>query len=302
MLATTEPLFDQLITGSERFKRQTREKITYLDDFNRRIQAAHFQTLATPPTILHWNFKTCDLSPWKWPAESGTGRRVTPSDLEGHRRTHQFRAPSCLCAFLDRKLYTESSIGVVHVPMELSKSSSLNGEYTAECATGRCGYLERFYILPVLHMRGYPKRDNPCSPRPFTYNSTQNFLKGLQQVFPTRIVDIRGIKRVRREAQEPCSSGPTPYEVAGLIEEGVSEDALYQLLIQCYLCKAVVLRSSFPGSHRCLRKCKYQWPGAREGSSEAVQEGNTFDGENPTDVDTDTDVDSVTEHSLTDAE
>jgi hypothetical protein len=112
------------------------------------------------------------------PVDRETGRRITPSDLEAHRRTHHFRSPCCLCAHLDGKSYIESKIGIVQLPVQLARASSLSGEYTAECASGRCGYLgefldvfprnttkprrivclERFYILPILHLRGYPKR------------------------------------------------------------------------------------------------------------------------------------------------
>lgn len=81
------------------------------------------------------------------PVDLGTSRRITPSDLESHRRTHYFQAPSCLCAFLDSKPYSESRIAVVHLPIKLTKLSSLSGEYTAECAMGRCGYIGKSPII-----------------------------------------------------------------------------------------------------------------------------------------------------------
>ncbi|KAH6909501.1 hypothetical protein BKA70DRAFT_1221741 [Coprinopsis sp. MPI-PUGE-AT-0042] len=160
-----------------------------LDYLQNRIHGGHFQTLSTSPTILHWNSKLGELSPWKWPVELGTGRRVTPSDLESHRQTHHFQAPSCLCAYLDFKPYTESRIGIVHVPFKLANLSPLSG---------RCGYLvclERFFSLPVLHMRCYPRRDVPLSIESLVYNSGVGVQASLLQFMPTSVVPLGGIKR-----------------------------------------------------------------------------------------------------------
>ncbi|KAH6891955.1 hypothetical protein BKA70DRAFT_1233750 [Coprinopsis sp. MPI-PUGE-AT-0042] len=278
---------------------RTHTNTVALNHFHERIQVAHFQTLTTSPSILHWDSKTGDLSTWKWPVELGTGRRVPPSDLEDHRRTHRFRAPSCLCAYLDREHYTESSIGVVHVPMKLASASSLNGEYTAECATGRCGYLvclERFYVLPVLPVRGYSKRDTPRPPTLLTHNSTIDFLKGLQQVLPSSNAHGRGTKRLRVE--EPDDGEPTLSKVTDLIKGGISEGAFYVLFIQCFLCQAVILRSCFPHDHHCLKKLKYQE--TELGIYMAAQKGNV-EGGDPTDVDTDLDVEEI-DDLLTDVE
>ncbi|KAH6885169.1 hypothetical protein BKA70DRAFT_1445251 [Coprinopsis sp. MPI-PUGE-AT-0042] len=292
MPPANSPLADHsIIPASTHFEAQIQANTAALEYFHKRIQAAHFQTPSTSPEILHWNSKTGDLSTWKWPVELGTGRRVPPSDLEDHRRTHQFRAPSCLCAYLDRKHYTESSIGVVHVPMKLARASSLNGEYTAECATGRCGYLvclEKFYILPVLPMRGYSKRDTPRPPTLLTHNSTIDFLKGLQQVLPSSNAYGRGTKRPRVE--EPDDGAPALGKVTDLIKEGISEGAFYMLFIQCFLCQAVVLRSCFPHNHHCLKKLKYQE--AELGIYMAAQKGHVEEGD-PTDIDTDSGIEEI---------
>jgi hypothetical protein len=73
------------------------------------------------------------------PVDGETGERITPSELESHRRTHDFRAPCCLCALEQGSDYTESRIGLVNIPLK-GRGAFLNGEYVAECAMGRCGY------------------------------------------------------------------------------------------------------------------------------------------------------------------
>ncbi|KAH6913552.1 hypothetical protein BKA70DRAFT_1421818 [Coprinopsis sp. MPI-PUGE-AT-0042] len=213
----------------------TAPPIPCLGYFQKRIQAAHFQTLSTSPTILHWDSETGDLAPWKWPVDVTTGYRVTPSELEAHRRTHYFLAPSCLCARLFNESYSESRIGLVHVPIKLTPTSTLNGEYTAECASGRCGYLvclERFYVLPVLHVKGYLKREIPLPPCTVNYNSSPSpeILRGLQQVMPTECVQSRGIKRFR--VDEPYSNGHAVHRALALVQEGMTKDVLYNLKLK----------------------------------------------------------------------
>lgn len=67
--------------------------------------------------------------------------------LEAHRRTHHFRAPSCLCAYLDETDYTETVIGLVEVARgdsDGNHDSILNGQYVAICERRRCGYSRKY--------------------------------------------------------------------------------------------------------------------------------------------------------------
>lgn len=69
--------------------------------------------------------------------------------LEAFRRTHDFRAPSCLCAFLDDEDYSESVIGIVEVARgnaDGNHDSIMNGQYVAACARQRCGYFRKFCL------------------------------------------------------------------------------------------------------------------------------------------------------------
>lgn len=70
------------------------------------------------------------------PYNAESGERVSPSMLEAYQRSHEFRAPCCLCAFIDDGEYTESEIGIV----EAVHPTILTGQYVALCARRRCGY------------------------------------------------------------------------------------------------------------------------------------------------------------------
>jgi hypothetical protein len=63
--------------------------------------------------------------------------RVVPGDLEDYRRCHDFMAPCCLCAFVDKVAYTETVIGIVAAG---ATSDPHFGVYVARCAKERCGY------------------------------------------------------------------------------------------------------------------------------------------------------------------
>jgi hypothetical protein len=64
--------------------------------------------------------------------------RVKPDALHNYRKTHQFLGPCCLCPLLtplSREYhFTEAA---VYVPI----FGRYAGEYVAECAKSRCGYL-----------------------------------------------------------------------------------------------------------------------------------------------------------------
>jgi hypothetical protein len=99
-------------------------------------------------TIVAYGLRLCSLANYCWPTisrplDSETGERVTPSDWDTFRQTHKFKAPSCLCAFVDKRKYTESRVGIVEMTtQDIDRNySTLKGEYVAVCAEQRCGYL-----------------------------------------------------------------------------------------------------------------------------------------------------------------
>jgi hypothetical protein len=119
----------------------------------RREQSARFLHV-----VLHYDRAGNDLTPWYWyvnrtirpsypysNANTGIvlvrpvnedGERIVPSELLEHRRTHEFRGPSCLCASLDSSDlgdYTEAAIFVATV-------GPSSGQYVAACASGQCRY------------------------------------------------------------------------------------------------------------------------------------------------------------------
>jgi hypothetical protein len=104
--------------------------------------------------VLQYDGMTGDLRVWFWPVNRAR-ERVTPADLGDYRKSHKFRAPSCLCASdgIDA-VYTESAIF-------MAVGGEHSGEYLAVCAMGRCGYtifLDSVFKKPGLHVGEYPER------------------------------------------------------------------------------------------------------------------------------------------------
>lgn len=66
------------------------------------------------------------------------GVRVTPEELRQYRDTHQYLGPGCLCPLLEpiseERVFREAAI-------YLSALGRYKGEWVAECAMSRCGYL-----------------------------------------------------------------------------------------------------------------------------------------------------------------
>lgn len=70
---------------------------------------------------------------------------MAPEKLIDFRTSHEFKAPSCLCASNAAGIdYTESDI---YVAVE----GEFWGEYVASCATDRCGYLSKSPHFNVEH-------------------------------------------------------------------------------------------------------------------------------------------------------
>lgn len=71
--------------------------------------------------------------------------RVPPDELRRYRSTHQYLGPSCLCPLLEpiseNPVFREAAI-------YLSTSGCYKGEYVAECAKNRCGYLGQSPSFP----------------------------------------------------------------------------------------------------------------------------------------------------------
>jgi len=131
--------------------------VTLLD----RVQQEH---RSKPSAIFHYDLVVHDLGIWFWCVTLSqeicieylqllcslrrpvlrSGQRVTPTDLWGHRMTHQFKAPCCLCASTEG-YYTECFI----YPAE---DGPYAGEHVAGCASGRCGYLSMYISHFYLHL------------------------------------------------------------------------------------------------------------------------------------------------------
>ncbi|KAF6760400.1 hypothetical protein DFP72DRAFT_843308 [Ephemerocybe angulata] len=187
--------------------------------FLRQIEARHIRTPSSPPAILHYDFGTRSLAHWPWylflhslwPGDSETGRRLRPDELENHRRTHEFHAPCCLCAFLDGEEYTESVIGVVE-SLPLPRGNPDRNHTTMH---GECGYfvcLERFYTLG-----------------------------GRMTLYRERGLEVEDLSTALDRHGSLWSD----------LMIGVTEARFWTLFVQCQLCKTVVLREPLSVFHEC---------------------------------------------------
>jgi hypothetical protein len=68
-------------------------------------------------------------------------KRVEPGRLLEYREQHDFRTPLCLCPLL-QTLSEEPTI--MEAAILQKRSGTHVGEYVAECASRRCGYLGGF--------------------------------------------------------------------------------------------------------------------------------------------------------------
>ncbi|KAH6880999.1 hypothetical protein BKA70DRAFT_1238514 [Coprinopsis sp. MPI-PUGE-AT-0042] len=222
-----------------------------LAHFLRQVNSAQVQTAHSPPQILHWTSTWNKLSEWAWPSDSDTGERVPPSDLEGHRRTHYFMAPCCLCPLLLGEMYVESKIGLAVVAPG-SVRSEVSGEYIAQCARNECGYfvpLERFYARKILKVNAYKKRDAPLEPHQLNYISDlapgHEEMLGLPQALPSSSIWSRG----PRKFDHPIDTQTVYTDFNNLWARGVEEDVFWRLFVQCALCKMVMPRDVFGTVH-----------------------------------------------------
>ena len=121
--------------------------------------------------IFHYNSRIRDLCVWYWYVivhlyhtrmkySCTTSRplndaeeRIVPADLPTFRITHDFRAPSCLCAHHGIEgSYTESALFIAEDGPNL-------GKYMAGCASRHCGYLSEYLSIPdvliISNLRGF---------------------------------------------------------------------------------------------------------------------------------------------------
>ena len=92
------------------------------------------------PTLLvcHHCFCSASMTHSSCHRPVSGGVCVLPSELRRYRATHQYLGPGCLCPLLEplskEPAFTEAAIYLTIIGRD-------QGEYVAECAKGRCGYL-----------------------------------------------------------------------------------------------------------------------------------------------------------------
>ncbi|KAF8835118.1 hypothetical protein BDN67DRAFT_984835 [Paxillus ammoniavirescens] len=98
--------------------------------------------------------KTLDL--WYWPVLEN-GSRVTPESLTGHRQTHKFLGPGCLCSSqsINATAFTGALIFMV-------STGQHSGQWVAACTTRICKYwifLEKIFNKAGLPLQAYSRRE-----------------------------------------------------------------------------------------------------------------------------------------------
>jgi hypothetical protein len=68
------------------------------------------------------------------------GVRVPPAELRQYREAHQYLGPGCLCPLLEP---LSEKQGFREAAIYITMLGCYQGEYVAECAKSRCGYLGR---------------------------------------------------------------------------------------------------------------------------------------------------------------
>lgn len=117
--------------------------------------------------ILSFSNATKTLEIWHWPISEGGNQRISPDALLGHRQTHCFLGPGCLCSSQSiNENFSESLIFMV-------TSGQHAGQWVAACAARQCKYwifLEKLYSKPGLPVKVYPQREATDIPIPLVYS------------------------------------------------------------------------------------------------------------------------------------
>ncbi|KAF6742417.1 hypothetical protein DFP72DRAFT_1081954 [Ephemerocybe angulata] len=230
--------------------------------FRRIIEARHIRTTTSAPVIYHWNAKRQRLEEWCWPCDDGAGgARIPPHGLQDHRRTHWFRAPCCLCAYLDGEDYTECSIGIVEtLPMPDQDPDRnrvvMNGEYVATCATDRCGYfvgLERFYPLTGIKVRLYEERVHELAEEELVnISSVDESFQGGDGLFQVMPNVMRRSSKKDLEIEDVATMIKGNKSLIVELAAGIKEQEFFNMFVKCCLCKVIMLREPFAVFHHCV--------------------------------------------------
>ena len=71
-------------------------------------------------------------------------KRLKPDALRNYRNTHQFLGPCCLCPLKFGPLKKDGEPCFAEAAIYMPGVGRYEGEYIAECAKSRCGYLGSF--------------------------------------------------------------------------------------------------------------------------------------------------------------
>ncbi|TEB31574.1 hypothetical protein FA13DRAFT_1709534 [Coprinellus micaceus] len=212
-------------------------KVT-VSHFLLQVQSAHVRTRDREPVPLHFDSKTDTLVPYIWysnptlqnvygrlPVNPATGERLSPDEIESHRRTHELRGPCCLCAHLEGGDYTEARIGIAEtLTKDLTRSHSiLKGEIVA-------------VFLWLLKMFRWWKLMSPSGQETDFFQVMSDAVIRAKRPRALEIVYPR--KKVNKELIRDLA-------------KGITEERFWATFVQCLICKGIIFRETFGANHVC---------------------------------------------------
>ncbi|KAG2744886.1 hypothetical protein P692DRAFT_20850060 [Suillus brevipes Sb2] len=177
------------------------------------------------------------LAVWSWPVDEN-GARVVPSDLVAYRKSHRFRGPRCLCAFLDdHKPNDHHEAAIV-----MLKRGPRTGEYVACCASSKCGYvafIEQTFNSCELPVKRYSRR-NPDEARPHDIM----FLDGED-------IKLEFIQKRQRQRNKTHDTFDRLLKLDSFTQPGLTEAEFRRFLTRCNNCQLIMTRRTFE-RHHCM--------------------------------------------------
>ncbi|KAG1717300.1 hypothetical protein EDD22DRAFT_856245 [Suillus occidentalis] len=224
------------------------------DRLRRESQRAKFAARASDrkTVVLELDEAGETLCVWYWPVNDDGGR-VVPSDLASHRRSHQFRGPRCLCAFIDDD---ENSSYHREAAMIVLTRGPHAGEYVACCASSKCGYIvfiEQIHQYSGVPVKTYPRR-NADEPRPHEIV----FLDGND----IKLEDVIQRRQLRRH--ETNLVFDKLLKLDSFCRPGLTQAEFHHFLTRCNGCDLIMTRRMFE-RHDCVGS------GMRRGNSEKTE-------------------------------
>ncbi|KAG2741805.1 hypothetical protein P692DRAFT_20880194 [Suillus brevipes Sb2] len=200
------------------------------------------QASNTKNAVLELDETSETLCVWYWPVNDD-GEHVVPSGLAAHRRSHRFRGPRCLCAFIDGDDDTSNHHEAALIVLARGPHA---GEYAACCAMSKCGYV--VFIEQIHNSSGLP---------------TKHYLRRTSdEARPQEIVFLDGndiklevIQRRQLRRNQTHQVFERLMKLDSFSRPGLTEAEFQHFLTRCNGCDLIMTRRMFE-RHDCVGNTK----------------------------------------------